>query len=89
MWGRGRPSAQQKRSRNTRELARTEFLNEVDMVGGSSFFTNAFLKRQDFATGNVSILKVPKREIFVTEFFVLRDPTWVGDLRNEPKKPFV
>jgi hypothetical protein len=34
-------------------------------------------------------LKVPKREIFVTEFFVLRDPIWVGDLRNEPKKPFV
>ena len=33
-------------------------------------------------------LKVPKREIFVTELFVLSDPIWVGDLRNEPKKPF-
>ncbi len=34
-------------------------------------------------------LKVPKREIFVTELFMLSDPIWVGDLRNEPKKPFV
>jgi hypothetical protein len=34
-------------------------------------------------------LKVPKREIFVTELFILSDPIWVGDLRTEPKKPFV
>ncbi len=34
-------------------------------------------------------LKVAKREIFVTELFILSDPIWVGDLRNEPKKPFV
>ncbi len=34
-------------------------------------------------------LKVPKREIFVTELFILSDPIWVGDLRNGPKKPFV
>jgi hypothetical protein len=34
-------------------------------------------------------LKVPKREIFVTELFILSDPIWVGDLRNEPNKPFV
>jgi hypothetical protein len=34
-------------------------------------------------------LKVPKREIFVTEFFILGDPIWVGDLRTKPKKPFV
>jgi hypothetical protein len=32
-------------------------------------------------------LKVPKREIFVTELFILRD--WAGDLRNDLKKPFV
>ena len=38
---------------------------------------------------SVVVLKVPKREIFVTEFFILSDPIWVGDLRNEPKKPFV
>ena len=37
----------------------------------------------------VDVLKVPKREIFVTELFILNDPIWVGDLRNEPKKPFV
>jgi hypothetical protein len=35
------------------------------------------------------LLKVPKREIFVTELFILSDPIWVGDLRTEPKKPFV
>jgi hypothetical protein len=34
-------------------------------------------------------LKVPKREIFVTELFIRSDPIWVGDLRTEPKKPFV
>ncbi len=28
---------------------------------------------------------MPKREIFVTEFFTLSDPIWVGDLRTEPK----
>jgi len=25
----------------------------------------------------------------VTELFILSDPIWVGDLRNEPKKTFV
>jgi hypothetical protein len=35
------------------------------------------------------LLKVPKREIFVTELFVLSDSIWVGDLRTEPKNPFV
>ncbi len=34
-------------------------------------------------------LKVPKREIFVTELFTLSDPNWIGDLRTEPKNPFV
>ncbi len=34
-------------------------------------------------------LKVPKREIFVTELFIQSDPIWVGDLRTEPKKPLV
>ncbi len=33
-------------------------------------------------------LKVPKREIFVTELYILSDPIWVGDLRTEPKKIF-
>ncbi len=35
---------------------------------------------------NERTLKVPKREIFVTELFILSDPIWVGDLRTEPKK---
>ncbi len=34
-------------------------------------------------------LKVPKREIFVTELFILSNPIWIGDLRNEPKNRFV
>jgi hypothetical protein len=39
--------------------------------------------------GKKDNLKVPKREIFVTEFFILSDPIWVGDLRTKPKKTFV
>jgi hypothetical protein len=44
-----------------------------------------------FYTGGLGIvvLKVPKREIFVTELFTLSDPIWVCDLRTEPKKPFL
>ena len=34
-------------------------------------------------------LKVPKREIFVTELCTLSDPIWIGDLRTEAKNPFV
>ncbi len=34
-------------------------------------------------------LKVPKREIFVTELFTRSDPIWIGDTRIEPIKPFV
>jgi hypothetical protein len=30
-------------------------------------------------------LKVPKREIFVTELFILSDSIWVGDLVPEAK----
>jgi hypothetical protein len=37
----------------------------------------------------VSLKKVPKREIFVTELFTLSDSIWIGDLRTEPKNPFV
>jgi hypothetical protein len=35
------------------------------------------------------LLKGPKREIFVTKLFILRNPIWIGDLRTEPKIPFV
>ena len=42
-------------------------------------------------SGDIAIflkfLKVPKREIFVTELFILSEPIWVGNLRTEPKKP--
>jgi hypothetical protein len=31
------------------------------------------------------MLKVPKREKFVTELFTLSDPIWKGDMRTEPK----
>ncbi len=42
-----------------------------------------------YTVNAVFTLKVPKREMFVTELFILSDPIWVGDLRTEPKKPFV
>ncbi len=37
----------------------------------------------------VVTLKVPKREIFVTELFTRSDPIWIGDMRTEPIKSFV
>ncbi len=30
-------------------------------------------------------LKVPKREIFVTELIILSHPIWIGDLRTKAK----
>ncbi len=33
----------------------------------------------------IILLKVPKREIFVTELFKLSDPIWKGDMRIEQK----
>jgi hypothetical protein len=41
--------------------------------------------RQPLVLTFIATLKVPKREIFVTELFILSDPNWVGDLRNESK----
>ncbi len=35
------------------------------------------------------LFKVPKREIFVTEFITLSDPIWVGHLRTVAKNPFL
>jgi hypothetical protein len=35
------------------------------------------------------VLKVPKREIFVTELIILSHPIWIGDLRTEAKNRFV
>ena len=37
---------------------------------------------QDFKQAG---LKVPKREIFVTELIILSDPLWIGDLRTKVK----
>jgi hypothetical protein len=34
-------------------------------------------------------LKVPKREIFVTELIILSDPIWIVDLRTKAKNRFV
>jgi hypothetical protein len=34
-------------------------------------------------------LKVPKREIFVTESIILSHPIWIGDLRTKAKNRFV
>ncbi len=37
----------------------------------------------------VAVLKVPKRDIFLTELSILSVPIWIGNLRAEPKKTFV
>jgi hypothetical protein len=37
----------------------------------------------------INSLKVPNREIFLTELFTLSVPIWIGDLRTEPKNPYV
>ncbi len=34
-------------------------------------------------------LKVPKREIFVTELIILSHPIWIGDLRTKAKNRFL
>ncbi len=34
-------------------------------------------------------LKVPKREIFITELIILSHPIWIGDLRTKAKNRFV
>jgi hypothetical protein len=36
----------------------------------------------NFRESILKMLKVPKREIFVTELFTLSDPIWIGDLRT-------
>jgi hypothetical protein len=33
--------------------------------------------------GAGKLLKVPKREIFVTELFILSDPIWIGGLLED------
>jgi hypothetical protein len=38
---------------------------------------------------HIPSLKVPKREIFVTELYTLSEAIWVGDLGTEAKNPFV
>jgi hypothetical protein len=38
---------------------------------------------------NPTYLRVPKREIFLTELSILSVPIWKGKLRAEPKKKFV
>ncbi len=41
-------------------------------------------------SGNLGLeLKVPKREIFVTELIILSDPLWIGDLRTKAKNRFL
>jgi hypothetical protein len=54
---------------------------------------NPLLKYQMGSAGKLfiilTILKVPKREIFVTELIILSDPLWIGDLRTKAKNRFV
>ncbi len=58
-------------------------------VAADSLTSVAVVEGDSLTSVAVSSLKVPKHEIFVNELFILSDPIWVGDLRTEPKKPFV
>jgi hypothetical protein len=54
-----------------------------------SLLGGAALQTCDLSMVNCVWLKVPKREIFVTELYTLSDPIWVGDLETEAKNPFL
>jgi hypothetical protein len=56
---------------------------------GLSYFCGSVSGKANNDPQKEKKLKVPKREIFVTELFILGHPVFVGDLRTEPKKPFV
>jgi hypothetical protein len=49
------------------------------MTGGGTINT-AYCKLVQKIKPRISGLKVPKREIFVTELFTLSVPIWIGDL---------
>ena len=53
------------------------------------FMIKKSLKSKTSKSHTWAPLKVPKREIFVTELFTRSDPIWIGDMRTEPIKPFV
>ncbi len=65
----------------------------LQICGSFKFAKNKVRKTQISICGRTSylrnLLKVPKHEKFVTELFTLSDPIWIGDMRTEPKKPFV
>ncbi len=57
----------------------------------STFYT-IYAKIAYHAESNIhiiSMLKVPKREIFVTELIILSHPICIGDLRTKAKNRFV
>jgi hypothetical protein len=54
-----------------------------------SVFLGQRLRDDEIYTLLGNCLKVPKREIFVTELIILSHPIWIGDLRNEPKNRFL
>ncbi len=70
-------------------LACTAFEPGLDVQTLHILEMDAYKNAPAWTKDNGPFLKVPKREIFVTELFILSDPIWVGDLRNEPKKLFV
>jgi hypothetical protein len=47
------------------------------------------MPKYNFLSNHLPPLKVPKREIFVTELIILSDPLWIGDLRTKAKNRFV
>ncbi len=65
---------------------RTSTKHNKEILERVSKFVSDFTETKSCSKA-LETLKVPKREIFVTELFILSDPIWVGDLRNEPNKP--
>jgi hypothetical protein len=53
----------------------------------TTFFANFYCYIQNITVHTV--LKVTKREIFVTELIILSHPIWIGDLRIKAKNRFV
>ncbi len=71
----------------TEQWLNGSFLHEMGGGGGGGLDCAHYAMHASDSVKDM--LKVPKRELFVTEFFTLRYPIWVGDLRTEPKNPFV
>jgi hypothetical protein len=68
--------------------AGVSYIFSVELFRG--FYLQIVLPEEIYIISEGSIpLKVPKREIFVTELIILSHPIWIGDLRTKAKNRFV